>query len=231
MVERFVARVDDRPDDAPWPHMVWPPPVDTALRGADVTLQLVEAERDTEALFAALDHDAVWTHLSGRPDTPEAFAAILRRRVDEGERPWVVRLARPLAGLDAGKVVGTTSFLEVAPAHARLEIGWTSYTPAVWGGVVNPECKLLLLGYAFDVLRVGRVQLKTDVRNVRSQQAIARLGARYEGVLRRYQRRSDGTVRDTVLFSITAEDWPVVRAGLAARLSADIPADFPADGP
>jgi len=65
---------------------------------------------------------------------------------------------------------------------------------------------------------VGRVQLKTDIRNHRSQQAIARLGAQFEGVLRRYQRRGDGTVRDTVMFSITAEEWPAVRAGLKARI-------------
>jgi N-acetyltransferase len=88
------------------------------------------------------------------------------------------------------------------------------------GCVVNPETKLLLLGYAFDVLGAGRVQLKTDVRNARSQQAIARLGAQYEGVLRRYQRRSDDTVRDTMMFSVLAEEWPTVRAALIARLEA-----------
>ena len=65
----------------------------------------------------------------------------------------------------------------------------------------------------------GRVQLKTDIRNARSQQAIARLGAQYEGVLRRYQRRQDESVRDTVVFSVTAEDWPAVRDGLLARLA------------
>jgi RimJ/RimL family protein N-acetyltransferase len=89
----------------------------------------------------------------------------------------------------------------------------------VWGTAVNPETKLLLLEHAFEVLGAGRVQLKTDVRNVRSQQAIARLGARYEGTLRRYQRRSDGTVRDTVLFSVLAEEWPAVRDGLRERLA------------
>ncbi|HEU4581308.1 MAG TPA: GNAT family protein, partial [Polyangiaceae bacterium] len=73
--------------------------------------------------------------------------------------------------------------------------------------------------FAFERLGAGRVQLKTDVRNQRSQRAIARLGARYEGTLRRYQRRDDGTVRDTVLFSILAEEWPQVRAGLLARLA------------
>ena len=73
---------------------------------------------------------------------------------------------------------------------------------------MNPESKLLLLGLRVRQLGMGRVQLKTDIRNHRSQQAIARLGATYEGVLRRYQRRADGTVRDTVLFSVVAEDWP-----------------------
>jgi RimJ/RimL family protein N-acetyltransferase len=106
----------------------------------------------------------------------------------------------------------------VSPRDARLEIGFTMYSPAVWGTVVNPQTKLLLLGHAFDDLGAGRVQLKTDIRNVRSQQAIARLGATYEGVLRRYQRRADGTVRDTVLFSIIAEEWPSVRSRLEARL-------------
>jgi RimJ/RimL family protein N-acetyltransferase len=125
-----------------------------------------------------------------------------------------------LAGLVPGTVIGTSSYLDVSVPDARLEIGSTSYDPRVWGSAVNPEAKLLLLGHAFDRLGAGRVQLKTDVRNERSQRAIDRLGARYEGTLRRYQRRFDDTVRDTVLFSILAEEWPEVRAGLKARLTA-----------
>jgi RimJ/RimL family protein N-acetyltransferase len=89
----------------------------------------------------------------------------------------------------------------------------------VWGTKVNPEAKLLLLTYAFEVLGMGRVQLKTDVRNARSQRAIAGIGATYEGLLRRYNRRADGTMRDSVLFSVTAEDWPHVREHLTQRLS------------
>ncbi len=118
--------------------------------------------------------------------------------------------------------MGTSSYLGVSVADARLEIGSTAYSPPVWASVVNPEVKLLLFEHAFEVLRVGRVQLKTDVRNVRSQQAIARLGARYEGTLRRYQRRADGSVRDTVMFSVTAEEWPAVRDGLLARLASEM---------
>jgi RimJ/RimL family protein N-acetyltransferase len=112
-------------------------------------------------------------------------------------------------------------YLDVAVSDARLEIGATIYRPSVWGTAVNPDTKLLLLGYAFDELHVGRVQLKTDVRNTRSQRAISYMGARHEGTLGRYQRRADGTVRDSVLFSVLAEDWPRVRQGLARRVADD----------
>jgi len=210
---------DARPDDVPWPAMTWPPDPGAVLRGQTVALTPVDPERDAGELFAALDDDAVWRHLTGRPTDAEATRDALAQGISSGRLPWLVRLARPLAGLPEGAVVGTSSYLEVSVPDARLEIGWTSYAPEVWGSAVNPETKLLLLGYAFEVLGAGRVQLKTDVRNTRSQQAIARLGARYEGTLRRYQRRADDTVRDTVLFSVLAPEWPAVRDGLLARLA------------
>jgi RimJ/RimL family protein N-acetyltransferase len=220
-VPRFHAPADARPDDVAWPPMSWPPIAHRELGGGAVVLRPY-VDEDAAELFAALDDDRVWAHVAGRPGTPEALAVGMATRtaMDDpvGRFPWVVRLRRPLAGLAAGSVVGTSSYLEVSPRDARLEIGFTMYSPAVWGTVVNPQTKLLLLGHAFDDLGAGRVQLKTDIRNVRSQQAIARLGATYEGVLRRYQRRADGTVRDTVLFSIIAEEWPSVRSRLEARL-------------
>lgn len=218
-VPRFAPVVDARPDDRPWPELGWPPAPDARLRGRMVELAPVDPARDAAELFAALDHDAVWRHVAGRPRDPDDHRRRLEESLDAGRFPWLVRLASPQGGLPAGIVVGTSSYLDASVPDARLEIGSTAYTPAVWGGAVNPEAKLLLLGHAFDVLGAGRVQLKTDVRNVRSQQAIARLGARYEGTLRRYQRRSDGTVRDTVLFSVLAEEWPAVREGLRARLA------------
>jgi len=198
--------------------MPWPPPQDIVLRGRCVQVTQVEPDRDAAELFAALDHDSVWQHVAGRPSDVAGFAETLEKAVDAGRLPWVVRLTRDYAGRKAGAVAGTSSYLEISPRDARLEIGFTAYTPAVWGGAVNPETKLLLLGYAFETLNAGRVQLKTDVRNGRSQEAIARLGAQYEGILRRYQRRSDDTVRDTVLFSMLADEWPAARAGLIARL-------------
>jgi RimJ/RimL family protein N-acetyltransferase len=217
-IPRFTPRVDARPVDTKWPQFQWPPPHDIVLRGRCVELTLANPHRDAAELFAALDHDAVWQHVAGRPHDVAGYEEILKQAVDAGRWPWVVRLTIDYGGLEEGAVVGTSSYLEVSPRDARLEIGFTAYTPAAWAGVVNPETKLLLLGYAFETLNAGRVQLKTDVRNARSQQAIARLGAQYEGILRRYQRRADDTVRDTVLFSMLADEWPAARDGLIARV-------------
>jgi len=196
--------------------MAWPPA--TQLAGNIIELTACVPDRDAEPLFRALNHDTVWRHLPGRPSTPEQYAFTLAKRLAEGRWVWVVRLLEPLAGLPTGAVVGTTSFLEVAIDDARLEIGATAYTPCVWSTRVNPDTKLQLLGCAFEALGVGRVELKTDVRNSRSQRAIARLGAHHEGTLRRHKRRADGTVRDSVLFSVIAEDWPAVKNGLLARV-------------
>ena len=198
---------DSRPDDVVWPQAEWPPPHE--LVGDHVTLtQFVPA--DTPELFAALDHDACWDHIAGRPAHAEEYAATLAQAPQAGRWPWVVRRA--------GLVVGTTSYMDVSLPDARLEIGSTAYSPSVWATEVNPECKLLLMTWAFEH-GFGRVQLKTDIRNRRSQAAIAKLGASYEGVLRRYQRRADGTVRDTVMYSVTAEEWPGVRERLRSRLA------------
>jgi RimJ/RimL family protein N-acetyltransferase len=198
--------------------MAWPPTA-SRLVGHIVELTPCVPERDGAVLFTLLHDDAVWRHVAGRPRDAAEFTANLVKRRAEGRFIWVVRLLQAHGAFGAGAIVGTTSYLEVSVPDARLEIGATMYAPAVWASKVNPDAKRLLLEYAFDVLGAGRVQLKTDVRNVRSQQAIARLGARYEGTLRRYQRREDGSVRDTVLFSILAEEWPDVRHGLLARLS------------
>lgn len=205
----FVPRADPRPGDPPWARAQWPLDPSTSLVHDDVTVRLA-TPRDGLALFEALDHDACWAHVKGRPETEDDVVQAILDATRQGRWMWVVE--------QAGRVVGTTSFLEVAPADARLEIGFTVYAPEVWATRVNPACKYLLMAWAFDH-GFGRVQLKTDIRNARSQQAIARLGAQYEGVLRRYQRRQDESVRDTVVFSVTAEDWPAVRAGLLDRLA------------
>ena len=124
---------------------------------------------------------------------------------------WTVR--------SAGAVVGTTSYLDVSLIDARLEIGFTAYAPRCWGTAVNPTCKFLLMSWAFEEAGFTRVQLKTDIRNLRSQAAIERLGAHREGVLRCYQRRQDGTLRDTVMYSVLLEEWPRVKLRLQDRLT------------
>ncbi|RMI28537.1 GNAT family N-acetyltransferase [Nocardia stercoris] len=218
--DRFEPRPDTRPDESPWPAMRWPVEPGIELAGDTVTVRPLDPRADGPELFTALDHDRVWAHVPGRPGSVAEFVRNLEQRVAQPDwQLWTVRLRRPVAGLRAGSIAGMTAYLDVQVHNAALEVGYTVYRPEVWATAVNPETKRLLLGHAFEVLGAGRVQLKTDVRNHRSQQAIARLGAVYEGTLRRHFRRADGTVRDSVLFAVTVEDWPVVRAGLDARLA------------
>jgi ribosomal-protein-alanine N-acetyltransferase len=124
----------------------------------------------------------------------------------------------PFTILLAGEPVGVTGYLEIRPRHRGLEIGRTWIARAHQGSRVNPESKYLLLRHAFETLEAERVQFKTDLHNLHSQRAIEKLGAVREGVLRRYQVRSNGTMRDTVMYSLIRDDWPEVKARLEARL-------------
>jgi RimJ/RimL family protein N-acetyltransferase len=200
---------------------------------------------DAEELFAALDHAEVWAagYAGGpaaRPSSPDGW----RERIDaaraDGRAMYTVRLVdnlpRTLYGNSGtssderpkrrtkfgkqGEVVGTTSLGDVDLGNERVHLGWTAYSPFVWGTAVNPECKLLLLRHAFDDCGFGRVKIQTDLLNLRSQAAIAKLGAQREGVLRRHIKRADGTWRDTVVFSVVVDEWPAVEAGLVARVDA-----------
>ena len=116
------------------------------------------------------------------------------------------------------RIVGSTSYLEVAPKRKIAEIGSTWYSLDVQGTVVNPECKYLLLKHAFEDWGAIRVQLGTDVKNVHSQRAILKLGAKFEGRLRNHGIRADGSIRDSMLYSIISEEWPGVKKGLEARI-------------
>ncbi len=127
--------------------------------------------------------------------------------------PWAVRHQA------SGRVVGTTSLYEIKPDYRRCEIGSTFYRPEARGGPVNPACKRLLLGHAFDAGAV-RVEIITDAINPGSQAAIRKLGARDEGVLRKHKITWTGRIRDTAQFAILDDDWPEVRARLEARLAA-----------
>ena len=173
---------------------------------------------DAPALFAALADPRVWAsgYAGGPAGRPADVAAmrpwVARLLTFTDQVPYVVRL------VEGGTVVGTTTLGEVDVVNESVHLGWTAYAPAVWGTGVNPECKLLLLGHAFEDCGFGRVKIQTDALNERSQAAIAKLGATREGVLRRHLRRADGTFRDTVVFSVLREEWPSVCAGLLDRV-------------
>jgi RimJ/RimL family protein N-acetyltransferase len=148
--------------------------------------------------------------------------------MDEGFDPWFsATLAEAAAGRLApfavqrrsdSAYIGCTCYLDIVPRHRRLEIGGTWYHPESWGTPVNPECKLLLMTHAFEVLGVQRVAFVTDVLNARSQAAIAKLGAVREGVLRSHMVAQGGRIRDSAIFSILAAEWPQVKRGLERRL-------------
>jgi RimJ/RimL family protein N-acetyltransferase len=164
---------------------------------------------------------SIWRFMPRRPiaDIEDARAMIrgaLDAARDGSQVPFAI-VAR-LADGSAGPAVGSTRYLDIRREHRGLEIGWTWLGRAWQRTPVNTECKLLLLGHAFDALGALRVQLKTDARNLVSQRAIERIGGVREGVLRSHMVMPDGFVRDTVMYSITAAEWPVVKGRLESRL-------------
>lgn len=165
---------------------------------------------------AALDCDAAsWDIMVGAAYGPhfDGWWRGALTAMEQGTRiAWAVRRASD------GAVVGTTSLYEIKPDYRRCEIGSTFYRPEARGGRVNPSCKRLLLGHAFEAGAV-RVEIVTDAINPGSQAAIRKLGARDEGVLRKHKITWKGRIRDTAQFAILDEDWPEVRARLDARLA------------
>jgi len=189
-------------------------PLPVTLTGRHVRVEPLAPAHLDDLFAAGGDDDEVWRWLGGpTPRSRQDMEAALAAMLDNASYvPFAV------VHLATGRAIGWTSFLDIDVPHERLEIGSTWYGRAHWRTAVNTETKLLLLTHAFEGLGMGRVQLKTDHLNERSQKAIARLGARHEGVLRRHRRRPDGSWRDTVYFSLLAEEWPEAKARLAARL-------------
>ena len=192
-------------------------PGGSSLQGSTVRLDPA-VPGDAPELFKALDHAEVWAAgYSGgpaaRPADPSGWEQRIAQAAEDNRVMYVVRLT------DDGRVVGTSSLGDVDLDNERVHLGWTAYDPAVWSTAVNPECKLLLLTHAFEDCGFGRVKIQTDLINERSQAAIAKLGASREGVLRRHTKRADGTWRDTVVFSVIVDEWPMVKAGLRERVA------------
>ena len=125
----------------------------------------------------------------------------------------------PFAVVVAGRAAGSTRYLNYAPEHRRVEIGWTWLRRSAWGTGANVETKLLLLEHAFERVGVQRVEFKTDARNLRTRGALLALGARFEGIFRKHMVLPAGP-RDSAWYAITDDDWPAVRERLHRRLSA-----------
>lgn len=198
-------------------------PPTTALLGRFVALEPLTRAHLPE-LFDALAHPEVFAGgFGGGPaayradrDAFVAWAQTAYRFDEELAQPYAVRL---VGGADDGTLVGSSTLADIDLALEATHIGWTAYDPRVWRTAVNPETKLLLLGRAFDS-GFGRIKIQADARNERSRGAILKLGAQFEGIVRRERPRADGTWRDTAVYSILVDEWPAVRAGLLARLEA-----------
>ena len=156
----------------------------------------------------------LWFTAVPAPDRMPAYVATALQGQRDGHMlPWVVR------DLSTGAIVGSTRYHDIVPAIDRVEIGYTWYAERCQRTHVNTTCKLLLLAHAFETLGCKVVGLRTDNFNFRSQRAIEGLGARKDGVLRHHAERRDGTVRDSVMYSILLSEWPDVRRHLELRLA------------
>ena len=158
--------------------------------------------------------DNIWEHmLYGEMRSEDDMRTWVREIISRSDVPFVA------IHLASGRVAGATRYLNIDPVNRGLEIGGTWYGVEFQRTAVNTECKYLLLKHAFETLDCIRVQLKTDSRNVRSQRAIERIGAKREGVLRNHMILPDGRYRDSVYFSIIDSEWPVVKVRLEKMLA------------
>lgn len=185
----------------------------------------VVLENEWVRLVPSRPEDAAGLAEIADPATFHLFTSPRAETLDEtGLRTFIEKLLSDPTNLaftvwsPDGQPLGMTTYLDIRAPHRALEIGRTWYTPSARGTKINPACKLLLLEHAFSTLNAVRVQLKTDRRNLHSQNAIAKLGAKLEGTLRQHFIMADGYIRDTVMYSILPDEWPDVKAKLLARL-------------
>lgn len=173
------------------------------------------APHHAEGLRAAATDGELWTlRVTSVPEPHDVDGYIFKAYEMRGSR-----LAFAVVDAATGTVIGTTSYHDIVPAIGRLEIGYTWYAKSWQRTHVNTTCKLLLLTHAFETLGAALVGLRTDNFNLASQAAIERLGAKKDGVLRHHAVRRDGTVRDTVMYSIAAGEWLEIKAQLLYRLA------------
>ena len=192
-----------------------------------ITLHPVTLERDgirleplspdhASGLAEAVRDGALWKLWYTAVPEPDGASAYIQSALEGQGRgqmlPWAVR------ELQSGEVIGSTRYHDIVPELERVEIGYTFYAASRQRSKVNTLCKLMLLAHAFETLRCGVVGLRTDNFNFRSQRAIEALGAKKDGIIRNYRRRKDGSIGDTVIYSILASEWADVKRHLETRL-------------
>jgi len=186
-----------------------------ALENEMVKLKPLELN-DLPGILEAASYPEIWSHMSitieRMEDVNNFVENALITRHGKTEFPFVI------VDKKTGDIIGSTRFMDIDDKHQRLEIGTTWLTPAYWRTPMNTNCKYLLLQYCFEILQLQRVQIKTDHENIRSQKAIERIGVTKEGILRNHMIRKDGTIRHTVMYSITLEEWPQVKMHLKKLL-------------
>jgi len=187
----------------------------STLKGESVDLLPLEKEH-FEELFVAASDKKLWEYIplncSNKDTFNSAYTAALDEREMGNQYPLVV-YHKPTK-----KLIGSTRFLDIQPKDLKLEIGWTWIVANYWATEINFECKLLLLTHAFDVLKARRVQLKTDENNLRSRKAIEKIGARFEGILRKDKIKENGLSRNSAYFSIIDNEWEEVKQKLIGKL-------------
>jgi N-acetyltransferase len=193
--------------------MAWPDPV--TLTGAHARLEPL-ARNHHDALCEATRDGQLWTLWYTAVPSPEGMAAEIDRRLTLQAAGSML----PFTVFDAaGRVVGMTTYMHVDAANRRVEIGSTWTAKSAQRTALNTQCKRLLLGHAFEALECIAVEFRTHRLNLQSRRAIERLGAQLDGILRAHQRQPNGSLRDTAVYSVTAAEWPAVRAHLDHQLT------------
>lgn len=192
-------------------------PTTPTLVGRHVRLEPLSLDHLPGLCAVGLDPE-LWRIALSNVATEDDMRRYVETALDERARGASLPFAQVEAA--SGRVVGSTRLGNIVPEHRRAEIGWTWLARPWQRTAINTEAKLLLLGHAFETMGCNRVELKTDALNARSRAAILRLGAVEEGTFRRHMVTGSGRVRDSVYFSIIAEEWPAVRERLEARLGA-----------
>lgn len=194
--------------------MPWPDPI--SLHGDYVFLEPLSQARHDELAEAVQDGE-LWKLWYTFIPSPEQMTAEIEKRLEQQRKGTMVPFA--IIASDTGKAVGMTTYMNIDAEARRVEIGSTWYRKGVQRTAINTECKLMLLTHAFENLSCIAVEFRTHFFNHQSRRAIERLGAKLDGVLRNHRRSSDGTLRDTCVYSIIASEWPTVRSHLRHQLA------------